>query len=527
MGIAELVGNTVADLETRTVFIEKLTIASARFPGLSETEAPLMEAGLKKAFPGKAITVSLDRLVAGVERTKESFKTVELKMDAPPIFSGSAPAALLIVDGKPVLAPVPETKLQFLVNTNWDVFFEPEAKVYYLLSDKTWLTSDKLETGWTLASAVPADINKLPKDWEHVKQSLPVKITKGMKIPALYYSDQPAELIEFAGETPGYEKVEGTQLLWARNTESWLFQSADSQLYFLTSGRWFRAPKLEGPWTYAGNDLPEDFKVIPRGHPCADVLASVPGTQEAEDAVLLAQIPTQATVNVAEAEGKAAVKYDGEPAFAPIGATPMSYATNTGNDVIMFEKNYYLCLDAVWFISTAASGPWKICTAVPPVIYTIPASSPVYRVTYVKVETSPTPDVVVCSYTAGYNGAFVAGMAIGAALVWGTGYHYPSCVYYGGACPIYRPYPCSYGVAAAYNPWTGGYAVGQRAYGPYGSAGRAAWYNPATGGYGRVASVQGPYGGRTVAAGYNPRTDTAWATRQGSNGYAQWGQPRQ
>ena len=524
VGIAELVGNTVANLEARTVFIEKVTIAAARFPGLSETEAPLMEAGLKKAFPGRAITVSLDRLIAGVERTKESFKTVELNMEAPPVFAGSAPSALLIVDGKPVLAPVPETKLQFLVNTNWDVFFEPEAKAYYLLSDKTWLTSDALESGWSLAVKVPDEFKKLPKDWDHVKKTLPVKVTKGMKIPALYFSDKPAELIEFNGAAPVFAKVEGTRLLWANNTESWLFQNtADSQLYFLTSGRWFRSAKLEGPWTYAGNDLPEDFKVIPPSHACADVLASVPGTQEAEDAVLLAQIPTQATVKRAEAEGKAAVKYDGEPAFTPVAGTTVSYATNTPNDVILVEKNYYLCLDAVWFISTAATGPWKICTTIPAVIYTIPASCPVHRVTYVKVEVNDDPDVVVCSYTAGYNGAFIAGMAIGAALVWGTGYHYHPYVYYGGACPIYRPYPYSYGVAAAYNPWTGGYAVGHRAYGPYGSAGRAAWYNPATGGYGRVASVQGPYGGRTVAAGYNPRSDTAWATRQGNNGYAQWG----
>src|SRR5688572_21640352 len=49
VGIAELRGNTVANLEARTVFIEKLTIESARFPGIPEAEAPLMEAGLKKA----------------------------------------------------------------------------------------------------------------------------------------------------------------------------------------------------------------------------------------------------------------------------------------------------------------------------------------------------------------------------------------------------------------------------------------------------------------------------------------------
>jgi hypothetical protein len=70
--------------------------------------------------------------------------------------------------------------------------------------------------------------------------------------------------------------------------------TGDGQTYFLVSGRWFRAPKLEGPWTYAGNDLPQDFKFIPPTHQCADVLASVPGTPEAEDAILLAQIPTEA-----------------------------------------------------------------------------------------------------------------------------------------------------------------------------------------------------------------------------------------
>jgi hypothetical protein len=148
-----------------------------------------------------------------------------------------------------------------------------------------------------------------------------------------------------------------------------------------------------------------------------------------------------------------------------------------------------------------------------------PPTSPVYHVTYVKVEKS-SEDEVVCSYTAGYSGAYVAGVATGAALVWGTGYCYSPYIYPG---PIYRPYYATYGLAAAYYPYSGVYAVGGYAYGPYASAGRAAWYNPATGGYGRAYTSQNPYGGRTYAYGYNPSTDTAWTTQQGHGYYGQWG----
>lgn len=523
VGIAELEGGTVANLEARTVFIEKLKIASARFPSLPEADAAAMQAHLKKTFPGKALTVSLDRLIAGVERGKEAFEVVEVKMEPPPVFTSNEPAALVIVEGKPVQAPLEGTKLEFVVNTNWDVFFEPETKRYFLLNDKTWMSAEALAGEWTLATKTPADLLKAPKEWAHIKKALPAKVTKGMKVPRVIFSDKPAELVVFAG-APAFEKVAGTNLLWAKNTESWVFQhSGDSQFYFLTSGRWFRAPKLDGAWAYAGNDLPVDFKMIPPSHACADVLASVPGTPEAEDAVLLAQIPTEARVKRSEAEAKVKVIYDGaEPQFEEVKGTTISYAKNTSADVIKVEDKYYLCADAVWFVGATPVGPWKIVTVVPPVIYTIPPAYPVHRVTYVKVEVDDDPDIVVCSYTAGYYGAFIARVAVGAALVYGTGYYYPPYVVWGPR-PIYRPYYPTYGVAAAYNPWTGGYAVGQRYYGPYASAGRAAWYNPVTGGYGRAATVQTAYGGRTVAAGYNPRTDTAWATRQGSNGYAQWG----
>jgi hypothetical protein len=218
------------------------------------------------------------------------------------------------------------------------------------------------------------------------------------------------------------------------------------------------------------------------------------------------------------------VNYDGDPKFQPIEGTDLQYATNTQDKVIQVSDDYYVCYNAVWLVSKNPNGPWKVADTIPKEIYTIPPSSPVYNTTYVTQTT--TTDTVESSAAAGYLGMFVMGAAVGTVIAFGTGYYYPPYYYWGPAMayPIYRPYPMTYGAAAVYNPWTGGFAVGHRAYGPYGAVGSSAWYNPGTGRYGRSASAQGWYGGRTVASSYNPWTGGYGATSQAHNAYAQWGQ---
>lgn len=175
-----------------------------------------------------------------------------------------------------------------------------------------------------------------------------------------------------------------------------------------------------GPWSYAGADLPADFARIPEDSPKGHVLASVPGTVEASDAVMLAQIPTTVVIDKAEAEAQAKVTYDGPPQFKPIEKTSMEYATNTEDKVIKVGDVYYLCFQGVWFMSTKPDGPWKTADSVPQEIYTIPSSSPVYDVTYV-TQTNATATTVESSSTAGYLGMFIIGAAVGAAIVYGTG----------------------------------------------------------------------------------------------------------
>lgn len=526
LGVANLSAKTDVNKGNRTVYLHSISIDDVRFPALSEDSAKLMEKLLKKLVPTKsAQPISLDRVLADMEKDSVTVSGVELRNDPPKIFYSSTPAILMMVFGDPVYAPIEKTSIKFVINTNWDLFLDTTTRQYYLLDNTTWLTSNKLESGWKITTKLPKDMSKLPagQNFDDVKQQVPPPPSK--IDPTVFYSNQPAELILTDGQ-PIYSKIDNTNLMYVTNTDNDLFLDNTSEKYFLlVSGRWFSASSLPGPWVYAGNSLPEDFKKIPANSPKGIVLSSVPGTQEAADAVMLAQIPTTAVINKKDVEAKVKVTYDGNtPQFKPIDSTSLEYATNTQEKVIKVGDLYYLCFQGVWFISAAASGPWKVADSVDSKIYTIPPSSPVYNVTYV-TQTNATEETVESSTTAGYFGMFVIGMTMGACMAYGTGWYYPPYMYYPPyGYPIYRPYPYSYGCGVAYNPWTGGYAAHRSVYGPYGAAGGSAWYNPSTGRYGRSATVATPYGSRTAAAAYNPWTGGYGRTSQGSNAYGNWGQ---
>ena len=132
------------------------------------------------------------------------------------------------------------------------------------------------------------------------------------------------------------------------------------------AGRWFRSKSLEsGPWEFVdGKSLPEGFAKIPENSPKAGVLASVPGTGPAKEALIANAIPQTATITRNEAQLQ--VKYDGDPQFKKIEGTDLQYAVNTATPVIRVDdKNYYAVENAVWFVGLAPVGPWAVATSVP------------------------------------------------------------------------------------------------------------------------------------------------------------------
>jgi hypothetical protein len=520
-GSVSVKSDTLVDTDARVVALSNFTIDPHYPSAKDEAEDKDLAALTSKLFPKEPPSVALDRVLAYVDTSQFRVRQTSVALDPPPILVSNQPAVLVMIDGEPVLFDIEKTNLQKVMNTNWDLFFDKEEKRYYLRNDKAWLSAKTLDDAWKLEKKLPKDFVTLPDtpDYREVKASaaLPAKDARAVLV---LVARKPTELIVIDGE-PVMQAVRDTQLMWVANTECDLFFSnADQQYYFLTSGRWFRTPQLRGAkWEAATEKLPADFKQIPPNHPRAHVLASVPGTRQAEDAVLMASIPKTATIDRNTA--KATVQYVGEPEFKPIEGTNISYATNTPNDVLKIGDSYYLCLDAVWFMSGTPNGPWVIADKVPEEIYKIPPESPKYNVTYVSVYES-TPSTVTYGYTSGYVGVYVGyGVSF-----WGTGYYYPP--YYGyGYYPYPVYWPCgyyTYGASAWYNPATGAYGRGSAVYGPYGGYGRAAAYNPSTGRYSWGQTAWGPYGAAASGGFYNPNTG-GWGGRvSATNGYQTWSQ---
>jgi hypothetical protein len=504
-GVAELDAETVVDQSTRVVAVLPKT-RELRFPNTTDAEA----AGLRKVVDelkpfGQAMTISLDRILAYIDPAQQQLQAqVPLNLDPPKIFHSKKPAILVMILGEPQLQAVVKDKseLMFVVNTNWDIFYDTGEKRYYLLNQQSWLSTTDLVNGpWTSAEALPKGLSSLPEDdnWAEVRKNIPG--TPDKNPPVVLVSKEAAELILTRGE-PAYTPIPGTKLLRMSNTDAPVFlNSGDGNSYFLTAGRWFRAASLDGPWTSASNDLPADFAHIPENDPAAYVKASVPGTTEAKDAVLLASVPASTTMDI-NTPAKVEVIYNGQPSFQAIPSTTVQYATNTASAVFLVNNAYYCCEGGVWYTSPAAAGPWTYCLNVPAAIYAIPPTHPTHNVTYVTVQ-STTPSTVIYTQTAGYSGEYVAangvlmfgaGMIVGALL----NDHYNDYYHY--------PVPYSYGCGARYSYAYGGYYRAAGAYGPYGGVGFGAAYNPNTGTYVRGATAYGPRGSVTTGRAYNPYT---------------------
>lgn len=518
-GVAEVDALTIADHTARVVAIVPLK-RELRFANVPEPELTKLRQAVEQLHPsGQVTTLSLDRLIAYLDPASQPVQpAVPVNLDPPKIFSSSTPAILVMFMGEPQFKPVEtsRTDLLFAVNINWDVLYDSASRQYYLLNGEGWLTApDVLKGPWVPTRTLPPSLYSLPdsENWAEARKRLPGKLARVS--PIVFVTTEPAELILTDG-APSYRPVQGTRLLRANNTDSVLFlHSGDGKLYYLVAGRWFRGGGLDGPWSAASQDLPADFALIPDQDPSAFVKASVPGTREAKDAVLLASIPSTTTVQIAPVTE--VVTYTGAPQFVTIPNTTVQYAVNTPNQVFLVSGGYYWCYGGAWLCGASANGPWTYCTSVPPAIYTIPPSNPNHNVTYVVVQSS-TPTTVVYSQTSGYSGEYVAatgvlmfgmGMLVGAAVADDYHHHY------------YYPPPChySYGCGAVYHYGHGGYYASAHVYGPYGGAGRTASYNPYTGTYARSSYAYGPYGSAARGAAYNPYTGTSAAGRTVSTPY--------
>lgn len=547
-GVIWLNARTEVDKLNRSVTLDQVQLTKVNFPAEPSKDAELTKL-LEPKLPTVTKVVSLDQLIAAAEADGEPIKTVDVKNDPPAIIFSTKQSVLVLIDGPAQLREIEGTDLQRVINTRAILLFENDKKLYYLRVSDWWLQAPSLEGPWTYAKKLPDDMKKAeeyvvaktggqtlqtgssPTSSAHssgqgaAPQPSLKEAGKNAEIPVVYVAFGPTELLETRGD-PVFKPIPGTGLEYTENTNGDFFRF-NGQYYVLISGRWFKSPSWQGPWTFvSAADMPPDFAKIPENSPKATVLASVPGTPQAQEGLIANSIPQTATITRSEA--KLTVVYDGEPAFVPIEGTSMFYAKNTSAPVIKLSENSYYCVEAgVWFKATSPQGPWIIVDTVPEEIYTIPPSSPIYYVTYVRVYNS-TPDVVYVGYTPSYYGTVVS--ASTNTVVYGTGWYYPPYI----GPTMWYGWPYSYGVGAAftwsdatgwsfgfgygyayypwYYPWWG--PMGYYGYGWYPYYGWGAWGGAA------VANVYGMWGNtaysRTAAAWANPYTGNYGAASRGS-----------
>ena len=466
-----------ADVPTGMLSLVNSAIDTMSWPTATPADAATLTAFVKTNLhvTGKPM-LPLALALASIPKSDRP-RTTPVRSNPPVIYVSETPAVLVAFDGKPVFSPIAGTPLQYAVNANSEFVKDPAANQYYVHIGSGWFSSAAIAGPFARTSA-PAAVAAIPASgpWIHPLAAQPATAT-----PRFVVSMVPSALIDIAGE-PQFASVPGTQLRYVSNTASDVFFSRQTTVwYVLLAGRWFSAANLNGPWTFASNRLPKDFAKIPEASPRGRVLVSVPGTTQAFYAASAAQVPHVTGIDLTSA--KLTVTYEGgAPSFEAIAGTPLQYAANADADVIQVSPTQYVaCSDGVWYAAAAASGPWSPATYVPAVVYTIPADSPLYRVTFVHVYNargvvqtapqagpSPKPEA---TYEAFAASQFSAGDA-------SSYYNANSAGYFGGFAPGWGGY--AYGTHFYDPSWYGGwqYAFNPPHYGKYDNTTYARSKNP-------------------------------------------------
>ena len=559
-GVIKGTARTEVDRDTRTVTLKDIDVSSTHFPTLADN-GKSYESELKRSLDGALETMALDSVEASLAASQSAKPTAHAVENTPPkIIIAYSETLLVPIDGKPVLKALAGTGFERVINTHAMLVRAQSGGTWFLHVNDGWLAAQSLSDIWNIAAAPQAlataaaklakagTLNLLDGD-PHAK----TRPSLADGVPAIVVSTEPTELIGFSGQ-PNLVPITGTPLLWATNsTIDVLVDTSSNNYYALISGRWFRAPGINGPWVFvASNALPAYFSKIPAtGSPASSVLASIAGTPQAQEALIANSVPQ--TASIVRVGGPTFTPvFDGAPVWKPVEGTSLEYVANTELPLIRVNANsYYALQTGVWFVAPTVTGPWGVATSVPAAIYTIPVSSPLHYVTYVSVYGS-SPTVVYTGYTPGYLGTVVG---YGGTVVYGTGYAYspwigsawyaPPYTYGIAAVPVYNPYVgFTFGFAlglattawyGSYWGWGGGYGYGYDGY--HGvpccgsvssnvyhnwdrgvSSGTRSWYSNSNGTFGTTASgsyatARGTTGNYNAQRSYNPYTG------QGSQGY--------
>jgi hypothetical protein len=215
------------------------------------------------------------------------------------------------------------------------------------------------------------------------------------------------------------------------------------------------------------------------------------------------------------------ILYEGKPSFVPVEGTDVKMAVNSDDEIFQAENMYWACTKGIWMKSKEAASGWAPATEIPKALTTLPESSGVFQVRFVRPLGARENEGPSFAAAGGYAGVFV----VNGTTVHGTGVTKRGVLraIEPGQANWY-PYPKTHGENRWYDPWAGVFQPRTVRYGEDGKALASEW-SPYTASYGRVRHYSDRYnqGGRRmfpwneneqefVRAAPRPDVYAAWGT---------------
>src|SRR5438046_5922804 len=184
------------------------------------------------------------------------------------------------------------------------------------------------------------------------------------KISVIY---TPAILLHIDGE-PTRAEIADTNMGFVVNSNFPLFFEKGGANYLFTGEQWLKSPVLEGPWAPVAN-LPKDMTKVANDPQWAQMKKPIlsPSAKGKPPTIFYSNKPAEV------------ILFQGQPAYANISGTQLSFATNTDADLFIdtAAQQYYYLAAGRWFKAADLRGPWTYATPeLPPDFAKIPANSP-------------------------------------------------------------------------------------------------------------------------------------------------------
>ncbi len=204
-------------------------------------------------------------------KAQPSLKEAGKNAPIPNVYVAFGPTELFETRGEPVYKTIPGTGLEYVENTNGDIF--RLSGQYYVLISGRWFKGASLDGPWTFVSKadMPPDFAKIPLDSPKstVLASVPgtPQATEGLianSIPqtATIARSEAKLTVVYDGEAT-FVPVEGTSMSYAKNTSVPVIKISDNNYYCVEAGVWFKGPTPQGPWRVADTVPAEIYTILP------------------------------------------------------------------------------------------------------------------------------------------------------------------------------------------------------------------------------------------------------------------------